>query len=143
MKTKLNSKLIQYIGKTTPNTKFKKGYIKKRIPKKIKEEVWVKTNGNKFTAECYVNWCSNKINVFNYHVGHNIPESKGGTLELNNLLPICDRCNLSMSNNYTIQEWGDIFKPNQISLSLPLRLRLPYVKIKIYVSQLITKLFNH
>ena len=33
------------------------------------------------------------------------PESKGGTLDINNIKPICARCNLSMSDNYTIQEW--------------------------------------
>jgi hypothetical protein len=38
-------------------------------------------------------------------VGHDQPESKGGTLDVDNLKPICARCNLSMSNQYTIQEW--------------------------------------
>jgi len=42
------------------------------------------------------------IDVFNFHVGHDIPESKGGTLDLYNLYPICGKCNRSMSNNYTI-----------------------------------------
>ena len=50
---------------------------------------------------------SNTINVFNFQVGHNIPESKGGTLSLNNLKPICGRCNFSMGNNYTIDEWNN------------------------------------
>jgi hypothetical protein len=46
------------------------------------------------------------MNVTNFHCGHNIPESKGGITVLENLLPICSSCNLSMSNNYTIQEWN-------------------------------------
>ena len=37
-----------------------------------------------FESKCYIKWCSNNVNVFNYHIGHNIPESKGGTLSLNN-----------------------------------------------------------
>ena len=37
-----------------------------------------------------------------------MPESKGGDLEISNLKPICARCNLSMSNNYTIQEWNSL-----------------------------------
>ena len=45
------------------------------------------------------------MNVFDFHVGHDIPESKGVTLDLENLKPICARCNLSMSDTYTIQEW--------------------------------------
>jgi len=45
------------------------------------------------------------MTAFDFHVGHNLPESKGGTLELGNLRPICARCNLSMSDSYTISEW--------------------------------------
>ena len=50
--------------------------------------------------------CENIINPFDYHVGHDQPESKGGTLDINNIKPICARCNLSMSDNYTIKEWN-------------------------------------
>ena len=46
------------------------------------------------------------ISVFDFHVGHDQPESKGGTLDVNNLKPICARCNLSMSDKYTIEEWN-------------------------------------
>ena len=81
-------------------------YHKKKIPKKVKEEVWITNFGKVYETKCYINWCSNKINVFNFHVGHNIPESKGGTLNINNLKPICDRCNLSMGSQLTITEWN-------------------------------------
>lgn len=93
-------------------------YQKKKIPKKVKEEVWVVNFGNKYDSKCYISWCSNKINVFNFHVGHDKPESKGGTDDINNLKPICDRCNLSMSNNNTIQEWNKKYKKNNVSNNL-------------------------
>ena len=32
----------------------------------------------------------------------------GHDLDLSNLFPICDRCNLSMADNFTIQEWNDL-----------------------------------
>ena len=48
------------------------------------------------------------INVFDFQCGHNIPESKGGTLDINNLKPICGSCNLSMGNKYTITEWSKL-----------------------------------
>ena len=75
---------------------------KKTIPNAIREQVWIRHNSNNFEAGCYIYWCMNTIDVFNFHVGHDIPESKGGTLDLYNLYPICGKCNRSMSNNYTI-----------------------------------------
>ena len=80
-------------------------YKKKTIPKAIREQCWIASFGKVFEHKCYVDWCENIINPFDYHVGHDQPESKGGTLDINNIKPICARCNLSMSDNYTIQEW--------------------------------------
>lgn len=51
--------------------------MKKTIPKALKEQVWIQNFGKVFQHKCYIKWCSNKINVFDFHVGHNIPESKG------------------------------------------------------------------
>jgi len=83
---------------------------KKTIPKALKEQVWLKWCGRNFEAKCLVKWCANKITVFDWEAGHNIPESKGGETTLDNLIPICSRCNKSMSNNYTIEEWNKLGK---------------------------------
>jgi 5-methylcytosine-specific restriction endonuclease McrA len=83
-------------------------YRKEQIPKRIREMVWSTYNGEKYSSKCYVSWCNNIINVFNYQVGHDIPESKGGTLDLSNLKPICGNCNLSMGNKYTITQWSTL-----------------------------------
>lgn len=88
----------------------KRSYQKAAIPKAIREQVWLITFGKKYEHKCYIPWCKNKINVFDYHVGHDIPESEGGTLDIYNLRPICARCNLSMSNRYTIREWIKLTK---------------------------------
>lgn len=86
--------------------KSKKGNKKKaNIPKAIREQVWIQNFGKEFVHSCYISWCKNNISVFDFHVGHDTPESAGGSLSVDNLKPICARCNLSMSNNYTIQEW--------------------------------------
>jgi 5-methylcytosine-specific restriction endonuclease McrA len=82
--------------------------FKLNIPRALREQVWLKYNGKKYEHKCYVRWCTNKIDVFNFQVGHNIPESKGGKTVLENLRPICSRCNQSMSNNYTIDEWDKL-----------------------------------
>jgi len=88
------------------------------LPKRIREVVWNTYNGETYSSKCYVPWCSNMINVFNYQVGHDIPESKGGTYDIGNLRPICSNCNLSMGNKWTIQEWGKLVNGNDKSKCL-------------------------
>jgi|TARA_B110000967_G_C18841937_1_gene539857 5-methylcytosine-specific restriction endonuclease McrA len=88
-----------------------KPYRKANIPKAIREQCWVVTNGTNFECKCYVKWCQNMITPFDFHVGHDVPESEGGTLDINNIKPICARCNLSMSDNYTIKQWNELSKP--------------------------------
>ena len=88
---------------------------KETIPKRIRELVWTTNNNETFSHKCYVSWCDNNINVFNFQVGHDIPESKGGTLDIDNLKPICSNCNLSMSNKYTITEWSKLIDINNIN----------------------------
>ena len=80
--------------------------VKTKIPRALREQVWLQNIGKQYERKCLIPWCENIINVFDFHVGHNIPESKGGGLNINNLKPICNRCNLSMSNQYSIEEWS-------------------------------------
>lgn len=88
-----------------------KNIVKKiKIPKALHDQVWLKHFGQKFSNKCYISWCQNKINVFNFECGHNKPESKGGETTLDNLYPICNKCNKSMSNTYTITEWNKLGK---------------------------------
>ena len=86
-------------------------YRKMKIPKALREQVWLKCIGENFDSKCKVTWCKNRINVFDFQCGHNIPESKGGQTTLDNLLPICGRCNISMGSHYTIEEWNTKFAP--------------------------------
>jgi len=79
-----------------------------RIPKALREQVWLSIFNKQFEHKCYIDWCNNIINVFDFSVGHNIPVSKGGVTSLDNLKPICTRCNLSMSDTYTIDEWNKL-----------------------------------
>jgi 5-methylcytosine-specific restriction endonuclease McrA len=79
--------------------------IKTKIPKALREQVWLKQFGKTFKHKCHVTWCKNEITVFDFECGHNTPESKGGLTNLSNLLPLCSRCNKSMGNRYTITEW--------------------------------------
>ena len=85
--------------------------MKEKIPKALREQVWITHNGKKFQSKCRVSWCSNKVTVFDFQSGHNIPESKGGATDIKNLYPICSRCNLSMGDSYSIDEWEKLSKP--------------------------------
>ncbi len=92
---------------------------KANIPKALREQVWIQNVGQQFEHKCLVEWCQNKMNVFDFHVGHNIPESKGGATNITNLKPICARCNLSMGSQYSIEEWTKIGMTNLSIKKLP------------------------
>ena len=78
---------------------------KKPIPTALREQVWIHRMGRVFEGKCPTTWCQNTITVFDFQSGHDIPESKGGPTNLENLIPLCGRCNLSMGNEYTFEQW--------------------------------------
>lgn len=84
---------------------------KAKIPKALREQIWLRDIGRKYEGKCKITWCENKMSVFDFQCGHDIPESHGGETILENLVPICSRCNLSMSNTYTIKQWNLLSKP--------------------------------
>jgi len=90
------------------NTVSHEKYHKKSIPGALREQVYLKTCGKKFEHKCHIKWCQNKIDVWNFECGHNIPESLGGATVLDNLHAICSRCNKSMGNRYTIDQWTEL-----------------------------------
>jgi len=49
---------------------------KVNIPKAVREQCWLTTIGKKYECKCYIPWCKNTMTVFDFHVGHDIPESK-------------------------------------------------------------------
>ncbi len=72
---------------------------KKAIPKPIKDKVWNTWIGVTVgQTKCPL--CSDSlISQSNFHCGHVIAESRGGSNTCDNLRPICATCNLSMTNN--------------------------------------------
>lgn len=81
-----------------------------KVPASLKQAAWIKYNGKRFDAKCYVKWCPNTITPFTFEAGHNIPWSKGGDTTLDNLRPICSMCNKSMGNKYSIEEYSTHFR---------------------------------
>jgi hypothetical protein len=91
---------------------------RKSINKSLKNNVWIQYCGKKFDSSCYVTWCKTRITPFTFEVGHDVPHSKNGTIELDNLRPICATCNKSMGNRYTITEWSKIVNPKTTTCSI-------------------------
>lgn len=77
---------------------------KKKIAVALREQVWLSAMGEQFKAKCTVTWCSNLVTVFNFQCGHLLAESKGGPTTLENLRPICGRCNQSMGTMH-MDQW--------------------------------------
>jgi len=84
-------------------------YKKHKIPKALREQLWIHDMGSVFNGKCLTPWCKNQVTVFDFHAGHRIPESKGGPTTLDNLVVICSRCNLSMGSTYTFTEWSRLY----------------------------------
>ncbi len=80
-------------------------YRKQHIPKALREALWLQHNGEAYRAKCGTPWCPNTITTHDFQAGHRIPESRGGPLTLENLIPLCARCNLSMGSSYTFEAW--------------------------------------
>jgi hypothetical protein len=84
-------------------------YKKKSIPLSLKALVWNKYIGEeKGTGYCQC--CrKNVIKQISFHCGHIISERNGGSTTLNNLIPLCQTCNLSMGKqnmNDFVKKYG-------------------------------------
>jgi hypothetical protein len=68
---------------------------RKTIPKKIRGEAWKNQFGDSTKGACFC--CKKELDIFdNWHAGHILSHSNGGTDTSNNLRPVCGSCNLSM-----------------------------------------------
>ena len=93
-------------------------YKKKSIPLCLKALVWNKYIGE----EKGIGYCQccrkNIIKQISFHCGHIISERNGGSTTLNNLIPLCPTCNLSMGKqnmNDFVKKYG--FHDNNLDIS--------------------------
>ena len=86
--------VVSQVKKVTANIKTK--IPKKQIHESLKTSVWNKYIGqDKGTAPCWV--CQfTPITQREFDTGHVIAEINGGATHIDNLRPICRKCNLSM-----------------------------------------------
>ena len=91
-----------------------------------RQQVWIKYCGRHFDSKCSISWCDNAMNVFQFHVGHNKPRADGGPDTLDNLVPICANCNLSMGKKYTIDQWNQLHKVDKTKLKSSVLCCIPF-----------------
>lgn len=77
---------------------------KNKIPAALREQVWLHHCGRRFDSKCRVIWCKNRITAFDFQCGHICAEAQGGPTTLENLIPLCQRCNQSMGTMH-LDEW--------------------------------------
>ena len=65
---------------------------------KIRKAVWRKATDGR----CW--YCGCKLDPFEFHVDHFHPKSRGGSNDIENLVPSCISCNLKKHNSF-IWEW--------------------------------------
>ena len=78
--------------------KSRKKYIRRSIPKVLKNLVWdINIGKEKGVGNCYC--CLQNIDSKNFEAGHIIAVTNGGETKLENLKPICSCCNKSMGSS--------------------------------------------
>ena len=79
-------------------------YSKKKIPERLRQEVWEKNIGDKFWGNCFT--CNMRLCAFEFSCGHVVSEADGGPTALENLKVVCKSCNSKMGtqNMMTFKE---------------------------------------
>ncbi len=71
------------------------GFIRSPIGKHLRQNLWVKYCGNVFFSSCFCCGIAT-ISVFDFQAGHIVSDFHGGEATLENLRPICGKCNRDM-----------------------------------------------
>ena len=87
---------------------------KKTIPKVLKDSVWITYIGKDIGATKCPCCNTHEITQLSFDCGHVIAEALGGKTTLENLRPICSKCNKSMRTTH-MDEFKSKFFPHNIS----------------------------
>jgi len=109
-----NNNFIDYIF-TSKNNKISAHHewktCKDVISKQIKTDVWKTYYNNKTKKCCPITDCKKFITNVNFSTGHIISEANKGTLQIDNLHPICVSCNSKMSTkNWQLFDESSYYK---------------------------------
>lgn len=95
VKSKLAVPLQVHIPSVQTQTQPQTHPPRRNIPKKVRGELWKQYFNTSTSGSCYC--CKSSLDAFgDWHAGHIIPRTQGGSDTQENLRPICGSCNLSM-----------------------------------------------
>lgn len=95
---------------------------KDTIPKAIRNAVWRKEIGEKYSGNCYV--CDNTITITDFDCAHVVSEYNGGKVQIKNLKATCRSCNLSCGTMNLIEFKRKHFGNTSILLNIYMRFRI-------------------
>jgi len=96
------SKIDLYSPKVGISSSISNAYKKQPIPSGVKTDVWNKYIGIEIGETKCLCCGLNSITQREFHTGHIIPERHGGSSNIDNLRPICMKCNSSMGTQNMI-----------------------------------------
>ena len=108
------------ITQQTGSKIYKKKRTRKcnKIPKIIKDQVWKQYMPNIHESKCMC--CSkNSITSNQFHCGHVLSRSNGGSNSVDNMRPICQSCNLGMKTRH-MREYMEDYYPSNVEKTFPI-----------------------
>ena len=114
-KKKHETIMNQYSSTREINIDRKKA--KQKIAAKMRLKVWETHVGNKLVTKCFCCLVSDITPFTNYQTfqcGHILSERNGGKIKVENLLPICKKCNISMGSSH----WDSFIRKKKLRVRL-------------------------
>ena len=101
-----NTNFVKWFFKNVTNPCHYYKTQKTKISGHLRNQVWRKYHGESETAICPISYCQTvmiKSAKGSMHIGHLISEKNGGKTNIDNLKPLCSKCNCEMG----IVNWAD------------------------------------
>lgn len=88
----------------------------KSVPREVRLNVWINRHGYSMEAPCY---CCGDIltGMGHWHAGHIIARANGGSDTVENMRPVCARCNISMRTKHMDDFKAELEARNQTTVS--------------------------
>jgi hypothetical protein len=83
-------------------------YVKKKIPQALRVSVWNKYMGSDSRKGLCPICREREIRIEDFQCGHDLAEAKGGSLDVDNLFPVCHLCNSSMGTKDFYKAWQEL-----------------------------------